>query len=122
MITLKDLVVGITHDFQFFIDKSFVNTVRDWHETNLRMQVGKNAAQPFQLAGLFGKNEDAIACTFMGFEIFDQQVKLPVECGLRPGLEFYFFYCKMWFVAEFNKMSRLQFLFNHITFYKFLPG
>ena len=55
MITLKYLVIGITNNFQIFINKSFMNGSSDRVKMNFCFQVFKNAMQSFQLFWIFRK-------------------------------------------------------------------
>jgi hypothetical protein len=84
MIALEDLVVGITNQFQFFINKSFVDAGGNRNELYFRVQVGKNAVEPFQLACLFGKNINGIpaaSCAFRSL-ISRSNWRLKAGCGL----------------------------------------
>src|SRR5215471_1701498 len=87
MIALEDLVIGVTNYFKVFINKSFMNGSRDRCKLNGCLQVFKDAVQPLQLFGVFGKKKKAEAFTDPLLQVFDEQVELAVECRLGTGGE-----------------------------------
>src|SRR6478609_5456098 len=83
MVTLEDLVIGITNTFQFFINKPFVYTSSNGNKLYFRIQISKNAVQSFQLTPLFRKQINIIPLCLMRFQVGNQKVKLAVERWLR---------------------------------------
>jgi hypothetical protein len=59
MVTLKDLVIRITNQFQFFINKTFMYSFAYGNELYLGVQVGENAVESFQLFYLLSKDVNA---------------------------------------------------------------
>src|SRR5215203_815431 len=82
MIALENLVIGVTNYFQFFINKSFVYGSSDGYERNLLFQILENGIESFQLFRIFRKKMDRKMFGLPGFQVLDQQVKLPVKCRL----------------------------------------
>ncbi len=88
VITLKDLVIGIADDLQVLVDKSLMDGMRDRIEGHFRLQVLEDGSQPFQLPGVLRKKAKGVFLVLPGFEIFYQQIELPVKGGLGAGVEF----------------------------------
>ena len=87
VITLEDLVIGITDQFQVFVDETLVDIESDGREGDLGLEVFENSIESFQLPRVFGEEEYGIFFSFPGFEVADQEVELAIEGGLRPGVE-----------------------------------
>ena len=79
MITLKNLVVGITNQLQVIVYKSFVYRNSNGCNLDLGFQVCENDMQSFKLFGIFCKNENIVFSGFIVLQVFYQQVELPVK-------------------------------------------
>ena len=86
MVALKYLVIGITEQLEIFINKSFMNGSGNGIKNHFRFEVVENTLHPFQLPWIFRKNEQLEFFGFPAFQVTDQQVKLPVEGRLFPGI------------------------------------
>src|SRR5689334_21184305 len=106
MVSLKDLMIGIANQFQIFVNKTFVNGSCFRIEIYFFFQILEDGVQSFQLFWIFCKEMELKSFCFPGFEVFDQQIKLPVECRLFFGIELNFKFGMLWFlVSKINLVS-----------------
>src|SRR5688572_11879530 len=112
MITLEYLVIGITNQFEIFFNKPFVNRNCNRIKNNLGLEISEDAVQSFELFRILSENVKFKPFVFPGLEVFDQQIKLPVESRLFAGMEFDFVVRFMRLVSKFNQVPYRNSLFK----------
>src|SRR5690606_7669294 len=83
VVALKDLMICITEQAEVMIDETLTQGYRHGNEFETTALILKNAPQPFQLSGIFGKNVGSVPFLAALAEILMQQSELPDKNRLR---------------------------------------